>query len=183
MEISPEIDKKCDELIARYPRKKSAAMLILHLIQEKLGYFDDDAIKFAAGKLGVRPIEVYGMISFYPMFTTAPRGRIHIKVCRTLSCAMAGSVKLGHEISKLVNCPIGETRGIYPLEFVECLGNCVKAPNVQVNDKLFENVAPEEADKFIEKISAMDADGSLAPAPFDAEPNAEGDFESPAYKG
>ena len=146
MEISPEIDKKCDELIARYPRKKSAAMLILHLIQEKLGYFDDDAIKFAAGKLGVRPIEVYGMISFYPMFTTAPRGRIHIKVCRTLSCAMAGSVKLGH-------------------------------------DKLFENVAPEEADKFIEKISAMDADGSLAPAPFDAEPNAEGDFESPAYKG
>ena len=82
MEIPPEIDKKCDELIAQYPRKKSAAMLILHLIQEKLGYFDDDAIKFAAGKLGVRPIEVYGMISFYPMFTTAPRGRIHIKVQR-----------------------------------------------------------------------------------------------------
>ena len=58
----------------------------------------------------------------------------------------------------------------------------MKAPNVQVNDKLFENVAPEEADKFIEKISAMDADGSLAPAPFDGKP-AEGDFESPAYKG
>ena len=91
--------------------------------------------------------------------------------------------KLGHEISKLVNCPIGETRGIYTLEFVECLGNCAKAPNVLVNDKLFEKVLPEEADKFVEKISAMDADGSLAPAPFDGEPNAEGDFESPAYKG
>ena len=54
---------------------------------------------------------------------------------------------------------------------------------MQVNDKLFEKVLPEEADKFVEKISAMDADGSLAPAPFDGEPNAEGDFESPAYKG
>lgn len=183
MEISPEIDKKCDELIARYPRKKSAAMLILHLIQEKLGYFDDDAIKFAAGKLGVRPIEVYGMISFYPMFSTAPRGRIHIKVCRTLSCAMAGSVKLGHEISKLVNCPIGETRGIYTLEFVECLGNCVKAPNVQVNDKLFENGRPRGGRQVYRKNFRDGRGRSLAPAPFDAEPNAEGDFESPAYKG
>ena len=183
MEITPEIEKKCDEIIAQYPRKKSAAMMLLHTIQENFGYFDDDAVKFAADKLGVRPIEVYGMISFYPMFSTKPRGRIHIKVCRTLSCAMAGSIKLGHEISKLVNCPIGETRGIYTLEFVECLGNCAKAPNVQVNDKLFEKVLPEEADKFVEKISAMDADGSLAPAPFDGEPNAEGDFESPAYKG
>ena len=162
MEITPEIEKKCDEIIAQYPRKKSAAMMLLHTIQENFGYFDDDAIKFAADKLGVRPIEVYGMISFYPMFSTKPRGRIHIKVCRTLSCAMAGSIKLGHEISKLVNCPIGETRGIYTL---------------------FEKVLPEEADKFVEKISAMDADGSLAPAPFDGEPNAEGDFESPAYKG
>lgn len=126
-------------------------MMLLHTIQENFGYFDDDAIKFAADKLGVRPIEVYGMISFYPMFSTKPRGRIHIKVCRTLSCAMAGSIKLGHEISKLVNCPIGETRGIYTLEFVECLGNCAKAPNVQVNDKLFEKVLPEEADKFVEK--------------------------------
>lgn len=183
MEISSEIEKKCGEIIAQYPQKKSAAMMILHLIQEKLGYFDDDAIEFVAKQLGVRPIEVYGMISFYPTFTTKPRGRIHIKVCRTLSCAMAGSIKLGHEISKLINCPIGETRGIYTLEFVECLGNCVKAPNVQVNDQLFENVAPEEADKFVEKISAMNADGSLSPEPFDGKPNAQGDFDSPAYKG
>ena len=64
MEIPSEIDKKCGEIIAQYPQKKSAAMIILHLIQENMGYFDDDAIKFVADKLGVRPIEVYGMISF-----------------------------------------------------------------------------------------------------------------------
>ena len=52
MEITPEIEKKCDEIIAQYPRKKSAAMMLLHTIQENFGYFDDDAIKFAADKLG-----------------------------------------------------------------------------------------------------------------------------------
>lgn len=181
MEISPEIEKRCDELIAQYPKKKSAAMMIMHLIQENLGYFDDDAVLFAARKLEISPIEVYGILSFYPMFSDKPRGRIHIKVCRTLSCAMAGSVKLGHEISKKLSCPIGKTSGIYTIEFVECIGNCVKAPNVQVNDKLFEGVAPEDADKFLERLEALDKEGKLAPEKglFKAD---EG-FNSPAYKG
>ncbi len=183
MEITPEIEKKCEEIIARYPQKKSAAMMILHFIQEKYGYFTDDTIRFAADKLGVRPIEVYGMVSFYPMYTQTPRGHVHIKVCRTLSCAMTGSVKLGHELAKLLNCPIGQTRGIYTLEFVECLGNCVKGPNVQVNDRLFENVAPEDAEKFVEKISAMNSDGALIAEPSDSAPAGDGDFNSPAYKG
>lgn len=181
MEISQEIDKRCDELIVQYPKKKSAAMMIMHLIQEEMGYFDDDAVLFAARKLEISPIEVYGILSFYPMFSSKPRGRVHIKVCRTLSCAMAGSVKLGHEISKKLSCPIGKSTGIYTLEFVECIGNCVKGPNVQVNDKLFENVAPEEADKFLETLEALDKEGKLSPQK--GLTKAEGNFDSPAYKG
>ena len=133
--------------------------------------------------VGVQPIEIYGMLSFYPMYSSEPRGRVHIKVCRTLSCAMAGSVKLGHEISKIINCPIGQTRGIYTLEFVECLGNCAKAPNVQVNDKLFDGVPPEDAEKFIEKLKELDASGELSPTPTWEKPAGNGDFNSPAYKG
>ncbi|MBQ6534379.1 MAG: NAD(P)H-dependent oxidoreductase subunit E [Opitutales bacterium] len=183
MEINSEIEQKCDAIIAQYPQKRSAAMMIMHLIQERFGFFDDSAIKFAAAKLGVEPVDVYGMLSFYPMFSDAPRGRVHIKVCRTLSCALAGSVKLGHELAKITGCPIGETRGIYTLEFVECLGNCVKGPNVQVNDRLFENVAAEDAEKFAEKIAKLDAEGKLAPkSAFDA-PQGGGDFQSPEYKG
>ncbi len=183
MEITSKLEHKCDEIIAQYPKKRSAAMIIMHLFQETFGYFDDSSIKFVASKLGVEPIDVYGMLSFYPMYSQEPRGRIHIKVCRTLSCAMAGAVKLGHELSKKIGCPIGETRGIYTLEFVECLGNCVKGPNVQVNDKLFENVAPENAEKFVEKITEMDASGELsAKSSFD-KPQGGDDFNSPAYKG
>lgn len=183
MEINSELEAKCDAIIAQYPQKRSAAMIVMHLIQETFGYFDDSAIKFVAGKLGVEPVDVYGMLSFYPMYSQEPRGRIHIKVCRTLSCAMAGSIKLGHELAKRIGCPVGETRGIYTLEFVECLGNCVKGPNVQVNDKLFERVVPEDAEKFVEKLGELDKNGGLDPkSAFDA-PQGDGDFNSPAYKG
>lgn len=182
MQIDSQLEKQCDEIIAEYPKQRSAAMMIMHLIQETFGYFDDSSIEFAAKKLGVAPVEVYGMLSFYPMYSSKPRGRIHIKVCRTLSCAMHGSIKLGHELAKLTGCPTGETRGVYTLEFVECLGNCAKAPNVQVNDLLFDGVAPEDAEKFLEKISALDKEGKLVPAATSAKPQGE-DFNSPAYKG
>lgn len=183
MEIDLELEKQCDAIIAEYPKKKSAAMMIMHLVQEKFGHFDDSTINFVAKKLGVEPIEVYGMLTFYPMYSQQPRGRIHIKVCRTLSCALAGSIKLGNEISRFTGCPMGETRGVYTIEFVECLGNCVKAPNVQVNDKLFDNVRPEDAEKFMEKISALDERGELDQKPAGAKPQGAGDFNSAAYKG
>lgn len=183
MDITPEIESKCAEIIAQYPKKKSAAMMIMHLIQEKFGYFDDDAVRFVARQLEVEPIDVYGMLTFYPMFSEKPRGRIHIKVCRTLSCALAGSIEFGRELSQKLDCPMGETKGIYTIEFVECLGNCAKAANVQVNDKLFEGVHREDVEKFVEKINALDADGSLAPKSAFGKPQGGDDANSPAYKG
>lgn len=183
MEITSDIEKKCAEIIAQYPVKKSAAMIIMHLIQEKYGYFDDDAVKFVAKQLGEEPIDVYGMLTFYPMYSQQPRGRIHIKVCRTLSCALAGSVEFGRELAEKIGCPLGETKGVYTIEFVECLGNCAKAANVQVNDKLFESVRREDVEKFVEKINALDAAGELAPKSAFDKPQGGADVNSPAYKG
>ncbi len=183
MEINKELEAKCDDIIARYPQKRSAAMMIMHLIQETFGHFDDTSICFAANKLGVEPIEVYGMLSFYPMYSQKPRGRVHIKVCRTLSCALSGSIKLGNELSRLLECPMGETRGIYTIEFVECLGNCSHGANVQVNDRLFEKVVAEDAEKFVEKIKSMDAEGALNPVSTSEKPQGNSDFSSPSYMG
>ena len=60
MEINSELEAKCDAIIAQYPQKRSAAMIVMHLIQETFGYFDDSAIKFAADKLGVEPVDSMG---------------------------------------------------------------------------------------------------------------------------
>ncbi len=179
-----QLDNQIEGIIRQYPKKKSAAMVCMHLIQETKGCFDDEAIRYVAGKLEVEPIEIYGMLSFYPMFSDKPRGRVHIKVCRTLSCALAGSIKLGQEIAKEISCPMGTTdsSGVYTLEFVECLGNCSCAPNVQVNDKLFDNLKVSDARKFVEQIKKADSDGSLAGKSAFASPAGQ-DFNSPEYKG
>lgn len=182
MNISSEIDAKADEIIAQFPQKKSAAMLMMHLIQEAYGHFDDDAINYIAKKLEVEPVHVYGMMSFYPMFSKEQKGAVHIKVCRTLSCALAGSINLAHSIAKNLDMEVGETKGVYTIEFVECVGNCVNAPNVHVNDKLFDKVNPERVEKFVEEIKSMKEAGLLEPKNmFD---KAQGEnFDSAEYKG
>lgn len=182
MEISAELEKQVDAIIAEYPVKRSAAMMIMHLIQEKFGYFDDEAINYAAKKLEAQPVEIYGMLSFYPMFSGKPRGRVHIKVCRTLSCALAGSIDLANKLSEILDCPVNSTKGIYTLEFVECLGNCVKGANVQVNDRLYDGLNPQDAEKFAEQIKNDAAGGRLDPVSASAKPQGA-DFNSPEYKG
>lgn len=182
MEKFQDLENQVEAIIAEYPVKRSAAMMIMHLVQERFGYFDDDAINYVAKKLDVKPVEVFGMLSFYPMFSDKPRGRIHIKVCRTLSCALAGSIDLAHKISELIDCPINETKGVYTIEFVECLGNCVKGANVQVNDRLYDDLNPQDAEKFVEQIKADDEAGKLKPvSAFDVPQGS--DFNSPEYKG
>ena len=85
-----------DEAIARYPedRKRSAAMPLLHLWQEHFGFISDDGVSWIAEKLGLQPINILELVTFYPMYRQEPAGRTHLRVCRTLSCAMAGSYQV-----------------------------------------------------------------------------------------
>src|SRR5438067_2137979 len=92
MTIPPDFEAQIDEVITHYPvSKRSASLPLLHLFQEKFGYISDEAIKWIAQKLGLEPINILELVTFYPMFRQKPAGRTHIRVCRTLSCAMAGS--------------------------------------------------------------------------------------------
>src|ERR1700704_6720303 len=85
-----------DEAIARYPadRKRSAAMPLLHLWQEGFGFISDEGVNSIAAKLELQPINILELVTFYPMYRQAPAGKTHIRVCRTLSCAMAGSYRV-----------------------------------------------------------------------------------------
>src|SRR6202158_5604852 len=95
MELPTELQSRIDEVITQYPvSKRSAALPLLHLVQEHFGYIEDDAINWIAAKLGLEPINVLELVTFYPMFRREPAGKHHIRVCRTLSCAMAGGYEL-----------------------------------------------------------------------------------------
>lgn len=154
MELSQESLKKIDHLIPRYPKKESAALPLLHIIQEEKGYIAKEAIEWVAEKLGMQPINIYGLVTFYPMLREGPIGKRHIKVCRTLSCALKGSYKLCEKLEKELDCPLNQTSkdGNYTLEFVECLASCGTAPVVQVDEVLYENVTLEKAEGFAKRL-------------------------------
>src|ERR1044071_7885958 len=90
-----------DEAIGRYPadRRRSAAMPLLHLWQEHFGFISDEGVNWIAAKLGLQPIHILALVTFYPMYRRQPAGRTHVRVCRTLSCAMNGGYQLRDQLA------------------------------------------------------------------------------------
>ena len=156
MNLKPETLTKIDEVITHYPEKRSATLPLLHLIQEDLGYIPERAEEWIAQKLGIQPINVYEVVSFYPMFRRKPIGRRHIKVCRTLSCALMGGYKTCETFEKEFDTHRGEVSsdGEVTIEFVECLASCGTAPVVLIDDDLHEKVDCAKAKQIADQIKA-----------------------------
>ena len=156
MNLKPETLKRIDELITHYPVKRSAVLMLLHAIQEDVGYISKEAQEWVAQKLELQPINVYEVVTFYPMFRQAPIGRRHIKVCRTLSCALMGGYKTCETFEKEFNVHRGEISadGEVTIEFVECLASCGTAPVVMIDDDLHEKVDAAKAKELANQIKA-----------------------------
>ena len=163
MNLSAETLRKIDEVVPHYPVKRSAVLPVLHLVQEELGFIPDEAIEWIASRLGLQPINVYELVTFYPMLRRKPIGRRHIRVCRTLSCALMGGYRTCAEFQRLFNTALGEVSpdGEVTIEFVECLASCGTAPAVMIDDVLHENVDPAKARALAAQIKA----GAPAAAP------------------
>ncbi len=158
--VPAELERKIDEAIGHYPpdQKRSAALPLLHLWQEHFGLINDDAVTWIAAKLGLQPINIFELVTFYPMLREKRAGKTHIRVCRTLSCAMAGSYQVMEnlcaatgiqrktDLAAAGHTPISVSPDRnYSIEFVECLASCGTAPVCMVNDALHENVQPDNA--------------------------------------
>jgi NADH-quinone oxidoreductase subunit E len=156
LKLKPETLKQIDEVITHYPVKRSALLPLLHLIQEDTGWISTDAIEWIAAKLELQPINVYEVVTFYPMFRQKPIGRRHIKVCRTLSCALTGGYKVCDEFQKEFGCHTGEVSadGEVTIEFVECLASCGTGPVVMIDDDLHEKVDTAKVQELSAQIRA-----------------------------
>lgn len=147
-----------DEVITHYPvSKRSASLPLLHLWQEKFGHISEEAVTWIAEKLELEQIHILELVTFYPMFRQQAIGTFHIRVCRTLSCAMAGAYKTfdrfkeltGSEGEEGAHC-VSSNDGKFTVEFVECLASCGSGPVVMVNDDFYENVDGEKAAELVE---------------------------------
>jgi NADH-quinone oxidoreductase subunit E len=156
MNLKPETLRRIDDVITHYPVKRSAVLMLLHAIQEDVGYIPQEAIEWVAQKLELQPINVYEVVTFYPMFRQKPIGRRHIKVCRTLSCALMGGYKTCAAFEKEFGTHRGEISpdGEVTIEFVECLASCGTAPVVMIDDDLHEKVDAAKAKQLSDQIKA-----------------------------
>ncbi|MFP4357063.1 MAG: NADH-quinone oxidoreductase subunit NuoE [Puniceicoccaceae bacterium] len=152
--LSAETIAKIDKLVPRYPSKRSASLPLLHLVQEEKGHISDRAVEWIAERLELEPINVYELVTFYPMLRRRPIGRRHVKVCRTLSCALNGGEAVCAKFLKEFGVGLGEVSadGEVTVEYVECIASCGTGPVVQIDETLHENVTPGRADELIAEI-------------------------------
>ena len=184
MDIPAPLLAKIDEAISHYPvSKRSASLPLLHLWQEHFGYVSDEGVAWIAKKLELPPINVLELVTFYPMFRRQPAGATHIRICRTLSCALGGAYELRERVAKAAGIDLeafleGQKKttehghphnpghgnpiavspdGKFSMEFVECLASCGSAPVAMVNDNFKEAI---DLDKAAELLSVTKSDAT-----------------------
>jgi|SRR5208282_4583324 len=153
--VSSALEAEVDELITHYPVKRAASLMVLHAIQERFGWISSEAVQWTAKKLELQPINVFEILTFYPMLRQEPMGKHQIKVCRTLSCALGGAYELREHFCKKFGLDVHKhgaqttPDGKFTVEFVECLASCGTAPVMMVNDDFYEGVSHAKADEIV----------------------------------
>lgn len=149
--LTPDNVELARQIIARYPRPKSATIPLCHLAQEQDGYLAEDAMAHIAELIGVTPAEVLGTASFYEMFKRQPVGRYVVNVCTNISCQLLGGEELLQHASETLGVSPGATTpdGMFTLEDVECIAACTEAPACQVNYRYLHRVSHEAFDEVV----------------------------------
>ncbi len=156
MDLKPETLAEIEAAIPKYPEKRSAVMPLLHAIQQDQGYLSNEAAEWVARKLGIEPINVLSVITFYPFYRQRPIGKRHIRVCRTLSCAMAGGSKVCDTMLREFGADLNgvSADGEVTVEFAECLASCGSAPVMLVDEELYENLDEAKAKAICDQIKS-----------------------------
>lgn len=155
------------QIIARYPqgRQHSAVLPLLDLAQRQNdGHASDAVVDAIAAMIGMPRIRVMEVATFYTMFHRKPVGKFHLQCCTTTPCWLRGSSEVVDAIRKHTGIDFGETTkdGVFSMIEVECLGGCVNAPIVQINDDFFEDL---DAASMVKILKALQAGETPEPGP------------------
>ena len=157
--FSKDAWKQCEIIFSRYPRnqKNSAVMPLLDLaMRESGGWLPIPAIEYVAKLTEMPFIKVYEVASFYSMFNLEPIGKYFIQICSTTPCWLRGSDAIADICYKKLNIKNNQTTkdGMFTIKEVECLGACVNAPMLQINDDYYEDLDTDSIDKIIDNLKA-----------------------------
>ncbi len=150
---------RIDREIAKYPpgQKQSAVMSALAIAQDEKGWLPPEAMDFVANYLGMPPVAVYEVATFYAMYNRQPVGRYKITICTNLPCALQDAVRAAEYLKAKLGVGFGETTpdGLVTLQEGECMGACGDAPVLIVNNKrMCGLMQPEKIDALLAELRA-----------------------------
>jgi NADH-quinone oxidoreductase E subunit len=152
--LSESACQQIQDLISKYPEKRSALIPSLHIVQKELGYISQDTMREVAQIFGLSPNEVHEVTSFYTMFHRKPVGKYVIQVCTNISCQLCNAEGIMDHLTKKLGIKPGETTSDnkFTLLEVECLGSCGTSPVVQINEDYYEDLTPEKLSMILDSL-------------------------------
>ncbi len=157
MSFSPQLEQKFQQLLARYPLRRSALIPMLLYAQDEYGFLSKEIIAEIAGRLELTVLDVEGTISYYSMLRKKPAGRYHVQICTNISCMLRGGDTLFEYARKKLGIGHGEVTpdGLFSLEEVECIGACAWAPALQLNYDFHHEISPQRLDQLIHELETL----------------------------
>ena len=160
--LSAQALARIDREIAKYPpdQKRSAVMAALAIAQDEQGWLSTETMDFVAGYLGMPPIAVYEVATFYEMYNTQPIGKFKLTICTNLPCALQSASEAAEHLKRKLGIGFGETTPdrMFTLKQGECFGACGDAPVVLVNNKrMCSWMRPAELDRLLAELAAEGA--------------------------
>jgi NADH-quinone oxidoreductase subunit E len=155
-EILERLERDAKEIIAKYPKPRSALLPLLHLVQSEEGFISEAGIQFCADALGITPAQVTGVVTFYTQYKQHPVGDFHVGVCINSLCAIMGGDQIWRELSEYVGVGHDEATedGRVSLERIECNAACDYAPVMMVNWEFFDDMTPAKAKQLVDDLRA-----------------------------
>jgi len=140
-----------DVMLQHHGKGRDALMPILQEVQKKYAHISAFAMQVIADRLSIHPVEVHGVVSFYAFLSEHPKGRYIVRLCRTISCDMAGKDRLARQLENDLGVGFGQTTrdGLFTLEWANCTGMCDQGPALLVNDKVYTRVAPAQVHEIL----------------------------------
>ena len=149
--FSPELSARFDALVDRYPARRSALIPMLLYAQDEVGYLSDAVMDEIARRIGITPLDVRNVATYYSMLRFRPAGRYNVQVCTNISCMLRGGYKIFERFQERLG--IGHKGvtpdGLFSLEEVECIGACCWAPAIQVNYDFHDELTEEQVDAIL----------------------------------
>jgi NADH-quinone oxidoreductase subunit E len=149
--FSPQLASRFDALVEKYPVKRSALIPMLLYAQDEIGYLSDAVIAEIADRLGITPLDVRNVASYYSMLRFKPVGKYNVQVCTNISCMLRGAYDVYERFQEELG--IGHkgvtADGVFSLEEVECIGVCCWAPAIQVNYAFHDELSADEVPGLI----------------------------------